>query len=367
MIANVNSSLKESEIDNALHRHNTATLAAITLGVVDSLENGLDEIAEHETSIDMALGKREDRRTSSDGSSSNFSDSPGTTSPTSKVEPDTPDAVSPDCGESMAEKELLSPDPETPHEMTPDPEEAMEMEMEETVNSSEDGIDGKSVVTTVVTVAVSTQGSSPDQLEGEDAGKANGTQEDREENGQKEEEEDNIKGNRARSSSSTQILVTDHENTTLSVNLNAYDSDDTLSDEESHEDLLENENKTATENGPAENVTAEKIPSPQHSPVIAIKEDRTGSGSSHGSNASSGSNGMSKLTAPENQRRRSKLLVLCLFCLFPFPPYPSSSNSRGLAFILLPCSFLFPLTMMGWLDLAMRFIFFVCLTFLMQV
>lgn len=310
MIADVNRSLKESEIEDVLHRHNTATLAAISLGVPDPLENGLDEEAEPETSIDMVIGKRDFH---SDDSSSSFSDTPAT-SPTPDVISPTPDAESPEPDESIAAvKELLSPDPMTPHEMTPDPDEATEMEMEETVDSSENGSDGKAVVTTVVTVAVETKGSSPDLERGREV--AGSTQEDREEDNE-EEEELNIE--RGRSSSSTQILVTDHENTTLSVNLNAYDSDSTLSDEESHDDLLEvvengtaedhgetAENSETAENGTME--TLEKPPSPKQSPVIAIKEDRTGSGSSHGSNASNGSNEVSRLAAPENQKRRSKL------------------------------------------------------------
>lgn len=306
MITSVNSSLKETAATDALQRHNTATLAAISLGAAHQpQENGLDsnEETEHETSIDLILGQRGGHPVSSDDSSSCMSGTPEATSP--KVVSPEPDATMSPAPEGTVERKLeeklLSPEPVSP-DMTPDPEEAIEMEMEEKV---ENHGDGEATVTTMVTVACSSQGDSPDmereEVEGGEAVKAKGTQE------EEEEQEEGLPvcgGERGRSSSSTQILVTDHENTTLSVNLNCYDSDNTLSDEESREDLSEEEEKEEAKKTPSPQHSPKL--SPQHSPVITIKEDRTGSGSSHSSNASNGSTGASKVTGlPAPDQRRS--------------------------------------------------------------
>ena len=333
MISNVNSSLKEDDIE-ALRRLNTATLAAISLASDHTAqENGFteEEAADAETSIDMILGERE---TEDDTSSSGFSGTPEAASPTSKSPEPRVDAnpeevpLSPEPEEEIVLKHvtqdtmtggttrantadnLQTPEPVTP-DMTPGPEDATEMEVEEAVNSSMNGDTGKTTVMTMVTVACSSHGGSPDEeRRGEvEAVMVNGVHE-KEGEEEEEEGEDEMSGEmRGRSSSSTQILVTDHENTTFSVNLSGYDSDNTLSGEESHDQLSE-----LTENGVDNEISLSPKSSPKGSPKIVIKEDRTGSRSSRDSNASSnasstGSDEAKRLAAPENQRRRCKLML----------------------------------------------------------
>ena len=313
MITNVHSSLKESELNSLavdLKRHDTATQAAISLVGV-AKENGLEDLDEEEgepeTSIDTILGvrdleKEEDEpetsidailgvkdHPSEDDSSSCFSATPEPTEP-----------VSP---------KLFSPDPVTPKDMSPDPEDATVMETEETVKHDENGT-GETTVMTMVTVACSSQGNSP-VMGRKDEERREGAEVN--EVGDADDEEHLTDGlsngeNRGRSTSSTQILVTDSENTTMSITLNGYDSDDTISNEESHEELPDV--PELVENGTTEE---EEKPKPPVITVKETKEGRTDSSSSHGSNASNGSgNEASKLAAPENQRRRCEFAVsLC--------------------------------------------------------
>ena len=286
VITSVNSSLVLEP--NMLTRLNTATQAALSLGNMDKPpENGADVSREEpETSIDLILGKQEDiSRDGEDDSSSCLSSTP---------EPVTPD--------------LVSPDPITPNTMSPDPEDAMEMETNQTVENEGDGDNGETTVTTTVTVECSNNsqespGSSPalvrqeaeEEEEGEGEGKGEGEGEkpttvlvngEEEEIGEDDTEENDA--NRMRSTSSTQILVSDHENVTLSVNLNGYDSDNTLSDEESHAELPELLKDNADESPP-----------PVATPTIAIKEERTGSTDT--TNDKEDSNGRDESASKEGQ------------------------------------------------------------------
>jgi hypothetical protein len=365
VISSVNSSIQgAAEFD--VVRHNTATLAALALASSWSEadtphENGVgegEEVVEPETSIDTILGKRVSTSSSTYGGTPE-TDSPAPKSPelNSEEEKAGEEEVGEEASEEKTEegvpteqvvltqdpeetilspvpeetilspvpeeditlkhttvetatdpdnatKEFLSPEPMTP-DMSPGPEEATEMEVEESVKSS----DTEAVtITTTVTVVCPSQGNSPvlerkdepdvtnnsDEGEGKEEGEGKSEDEGKSEGEEKGEEvTPSIK---ERYTSSTQILVTDHEEATLSVNLNAYDSDDTLSDEESHDNLpgLDDE---------------EKSPSPKLSPPIKIKEDRTGSGSSHGSNASSTESNEAAKLAVANQRRRCEFIV----------------------------------------------------------
>lgn len=364
MISNVNSSLKEADIE-ARGRHNTATLAAISLASDHTpRDSGIEEEevpVDVETSIDMILGERE-----------NVSDSSGTpdaASPTSKSpEPLVSDTTSQEETESQEEKaaeqdtvdkkpeelplnimspepeeeeivlkpvmqdtmtegttradNFLSPEPVTP-DMSPGPDEAAEMDVEEAVESSRNGDTGNTTVMTTVTVACSSHGGSPDEerrkvgeavmVNGVDEGKEKEEVEKEEGDKKGEKEEDEMSGEkRERSSSSTQILVTDHENTTFSVNLSGYDSDNTQSGEESHTQLPQL-TENGVDNSPKGSPKSSPKGSPNGSPKIVIKEDRIGSRSSHNSNASSdssiGSSEGARLAAPGNQRRRCKLML----------------------------------------------------------
>ncbi len=371
MISSVNSSLRETDSPSRLSRLNTATMAAISLEVDDEPDN---EEAEPETSIDLMLGERE----SEDDSSSYLSTTPevcspdlNSSSPDQTLAPEAGDSVqnpssleaqnsaqnpsSVDAGDSVqnpssqeaddsvlkrSSEKQLSTDPMTPNTMSPEPEDATLMETNEMVRENSVDWEGGPSVTTVVTVACSSQNSSPMLDRRED-----GREEDKREEEGREEDVALVNGTpegeegadslhnmveeekRGHSTSSTQILLIDNEHTTLSVNLSNYDSDNTLSDEESHaelpeEDLLENGEKNGEKgemngekgemkgdkNGEkgeekGENKWAlEKSPSgsPPKSPLIAIKEDRTGSRSSSDSSEDS------KLSTPTDKRRKSK-------------------------------------------------------------
>lgn len=292
LIANVNSSLKDTESGFA-KRHNTATLAALTLGDMNHVhENGPSSENGHdpETSIDLILGKREVPASSGDDSSGCLST--------------TPDCLSPAL-------------------MSPEPLEATEMETKETVKTSENG-EGDATVTTSVTVACAgssqeSAGNSPmcerkekTDMEGEKSIETEGEKKvetvekeaDKEEEKKTEGEERSDSpasdDTRGRSCSSTQILVSDtNQNVTLSVNLNNYDSDNTLSDEESHTDLptLDSNETSEVEKSPS------PFSSPSKSPIITIKEDRTGASSSSSSSSISSNGSAEKLSPPSDKRK----------------------------------------------------------------
>lgn len=264
----VSSSLQDDT--GILSRHDTATLAAITLStsMEHHEENGLlaEDKEQVETNIDLILGKQDEvPHSSEDDSGSCFS---------------------------------ATPEPVTPNMMSPEPEEATEMETKETVENG-NVVDGEMTITTTVTVACSSNSNSQESAENSPSfarKEKTPTPEDK-------EPEDSLQANgetRGRSTSSTQVLINDtDEHVTLSVNLNNYDSDNTLSDEESHTELPQLSG-------------SEKSPSPASPPKspITIKEDRTGtSPTTNGDTTANGSpttNG--ELVPPTNQRRRSELL-----------------------------------------------------------
>lgn len=258
-------SLKDSSLHDDtgfLSRHDTACMAAVSLST--SMEhteaNGfvMEDKEDIETSIDQILGKQDEvPHSSEDDSGSHFS---------------------------------TTPEPVTPNMMSPEPEDATEMETNEIVENG-NIVDGEMTVTTTVTVACSSNSNSQESAE-------NSPLLDRKENTptpEEKEEESSLQANgemRARSTSSTQVLINDtDERVTLSVNLNNYDSDNTLSDEESHTQLPQVSD-------------SDKSPSPPRSPPIKVKEDRTGSPTANGDVTT---NGEDKLAPPTQQRRRSEL------------------------------------------------------------
>lgn len=331
-------SLQSDITPTPIVRHDTATMAALSLGKEEETPhepklNGVEEEddEEHETHIDSIFGKQENSEE-----------------------------------ESTSEVSSTS----TPF-MSPEPEDAKEMETVTNVVENGEREEGQeALVTTTVTVACPSNNSSPVLAKregGERAGEEGEKKEGNDEGEDKKEEEEGNDGSpslttgKPRTASSTQILLNDQEDSTrLSVNLTGYDSDDTLSDEESHMDLkgLQDEgSEERKENGVTyeppipyakkeesgspssspsrspviaikedrtgkgspspprspevkkEGKTESKAsPSPPRSPVIGIKEDRTGKGSTHSrdSKDSQGSDDMARLSPPENKKRSSK-------------------------------------------------------------
>ncbi len=289
VITSVNSSLKDIN-PTLITRRDTATLAALSLSHDGERQNGEHRIGlgedeeEHETNIDSIFGKQE--TSSEDDSSSGLS---STSTPT--------------------------------HLMSPEPTDATEMELTEKVENEESTF-GDAVVTTTVTVACTrSQECSPKP--------GAKTQPER---GEEEcTDTPTLTTDRPRTCSSTQILLNDQDqNVTLSVNLNGYDSDDTLSDEDSHPDLqtLQSEDFNNTQETKEssnefkgeppikyaeqkENGVSKTPPSasPPRSPIIEIKEDRSGKGSTS-SKGSHSSDEMSRLSPPTDKKRSSKLLYL---------------------------------------------------------
>ena len=279
MVTSLNNSLKESE-EVSLKRHYTATMAAISLGVTENgHENGLPEEEREEesveTSIDTILGKQ------------------------IEVPPSSED----DSGSCLS----TTPEAITPSMLSPEPEDATELEVEEKVENG-DIVEGELTVTTTVMVSCSPRATPTLERKGEEseekntptpaAAVAENEKGEGEKEGEKEKETNSSttsssssspEGSRARSCSSTQILVSNKDHTTLSVNLNNYDSDNTLSDEESHPELPTPPSE--------EDRKSDKSPSPPLG-AITIKEDRTGS--------PNGEDG-ARLSPPTNGRRRSEL------------------------------------------------------------
>ena len=312
----VTKSLIKDDHTGILTRHDTATLAAITLSSSPDLpeENGLDK-EDSETNIDLILGKQEVSSEEGGGSRLNSLtpeidelNSP-TPEPSTDEQPKEPAEEQPkesakeqpkeqppsepssedvavknatseptsdeQSGNTTSEQEpepetnghlrgSSTPEPVTPDVMSPEPEDATEMEITETVENKEDEADGETMVTTSVTVSCSSSSTENSPALDRKSVEKTPTPEDNE-----DEDPDSLASNgatRGRSCSSTQILINDTEDhVTLSVNLNTYDSDNTLSDEESHADLPQLE-------------TEEEKPSasPPKTPPIIIKEDRTG-------------------------------------------------------------------------------------------
>ena len=252
VITSVNSSLKDLP-PTLITRHDTATLAALSLGKEGEAppehpQNGFDEEDEeaHETNIDSIFGKQEN---SEDESTSGLS---STSTPT----------------------QLMSPEPDDATEM-------------ETTEVGENGECTEGVVTTSVTVACSSNSQESSPILG--AKERGGKKEEEEKRSEGKDNSPTLTTGKPRTCSSTQILLNDCEDhVTLSVNLNGYDSDDTLSDEESHENLENLQAEDFKQNGVTyeppipyakANGADQLSPSPPRSPVIGIKEDRTGKAS----------------------------------------------------------------------------------------
>lgn len=329
------SSLSASTEHFLSQRHNTATLAAISL-----VENEVDENEEQEeTSIDAILGVR-------NLSPSEDLSSTGASSP----DPD-PDAVDSDTRSSVHSPEetetgtgMDNDKNNTRTETSSDDNTGMgtlsddrtgtemgtssnstetgtavessgpaEMATEETTECSQSA-DGETTVITSVTVPIHGE-ESAENSPGREKKMEN-------ENGRSQDGQDHLTEGEGRldkeKSRSTEVLINDvDENSTITVtlNLNGYDSDDTLSDEESHEDLAHVDNTSSKSSSPPA-APAGGEASPKGSPpakressspsnsspksslsTIIIKEDRTGSNES-----------MDKLTPPTDQRRRCKSL-----------------------------------------------------------
>ena len=198
MITSVNSSLKGTY---PAIRHDAT--------IDQPLENGVEN-GDTETSIDTILGTQNDRASSSEEGSVHR--------PSSTPEP------------NLKNTELgdIHDDNTTPI-VSPETDKRTELAQSESVENSKTS-KGKTTVMTCVTVVCNSTETSPTS-----------------ERKTKEEEEVNDSETRERSSSSTQVLVDQEGTVTFSVNLDGYETDDTLSGEESHIDLEELQTKTKEE------------------------------------------------------------------------------------------------------------------------
>ncbi len=302
MAASVSGSLKGIE-GMLKERHNTATMAALSLQIDECLENGTDDTfetnidtllleEEEEVSIDIVLGTQENENKSSEEGS-----------------------VSTDSNSGMGSP--LSDGLNSPMPVETDKNGSEQLDSLETVRKSESE-EGGVTVTTSVTVSCSsleeyaTKTAENGTAASEDSSSQNGGGEKGqvEVNGQTEETQ-------ARTCTSTQVLISD-TTPTISVNLTNYDSDDTLSGEESVQNINDAK-KVAEQNGRSETTLAtggsETPPATTGESTIGnitVKEDRTGS------NSSAGSNNSAELTPPQSTRRRCKLLSLLMLNLFDF-------------------------------------------------
>ena len=161
---------------------------------------------------------------------------------------------------------------------------------------------GEEAVTTSVTVSCSSLG-------GPFKTRENGTTTESKQNSQKESKDDDKleeQMEKPRKVSSSQVLIGAKENS-ISVDLSNYDSDDTLSGEESvtNLDLLEMEEyEGRKEKDPAQNegMNAPATAGESTAISITVKEDRTG-------NNAATSNTSSKVTLPQATRRKCKIII----------------------------------------------------------
>ena len=263
----MNSSLKDMQ-PVSIGRHDTATLAALSVST-SGTENGLGD--ERETSIDDVIRNEDEEIDDILGDHKNTT------------------ASSSDDAGSSQEVSRSS----TPHHNPVSSEPRDEMATNESVESSQN-IDGKTTVTTTVTVTCSTE-NSPTIGRKEEKEEGSGPVISKEEKEEKGEVGDVPTATietvevRERSSSSTQVLVSDSDgNTSISVNLNSYDSDDTLSDEESHADLEPIGDKKEEE--------LEEVPAITIESTNSVKKNRSES-------SGSSNEGSPKLSLPESRRR----------------------------------------------------------------
>jgi len=286
LASSVTGSLKN--IENVMkQRHNTATMAVLSLHIDESLENGADDDAfetnidtvledDKESSIDAVLGMQENTNRSSEEASSQSTDS------NSRVA-------------SPLSDDTASPMP-TASEVGSN---STQLESHEVIRKSESD-DGEVTVTSVTVSCTSLDGyakvteNGDDDLEKESNRKDKGAESSSQSEGEDEEK-------KMRTTTSTQVLIRD-EMPTISVNLSNYDSDDTLSDEESVQNLDaivdSNEEKPPVQNGGEAN-SAPATTGESTISKITVKEDRTGSNAS--------ADETSTLKTPEVTRRRCEL------------------------------------------------------------
>lgn len=300
-------------------RHNTATMAALALCIDETVECSTED--EPETSIDVIIGDMENTSKYCNGHSDNtrIDDVLGAQEDWSKSSEDgsmstdsTSRVTSP--ASDMTSPFLLEPEqaPSTPSSLdTPqeEVEEATQLESRESIRKSQDD-NGKDTVTTSVTVSCTSLDSfsSPKTEERSNHGENGEVREGEIEKVTKNDlsVQPEEEGRRSRTCSSTQVLIND-DPSTISVTLNNYDSDDTLSEEESHTDLTVAEEKDDEESAAkGEETKGTSDPAPERSSlgIITVKEDRTGSSSSTSSNDSP------TLKAPVVTRRRCKSVTL---------------------------------------------------------
>ena len=305
MAASVTGSLKG--IDGMLReRHNTATMAALSIHIEESLENGADDASETnidslfaieeledeqpETSIDVLLGVQENGNKSSEEGSVSTDSNSRVTSPMSDISGPMHDISGPMHVESERDSET------------------QQLESQESIRTSHNE-EGEETVTTSVTVSCS---SLDRYFKTEENGTASESEQSGRENGQEESKKDDeleVELEKPKKVSSTQILISD-EATTVSVNLANYDSDDTLSEEESMENLdslvkqAEEEEEEEKKNECTQNEGTDVPATAGESTIssITVKEDRTG-------NSAAESNDSSKLSPPQSTRRRCKCPV----------------------------------------------------------
>ena len=301
MASSVTGSLKNIE-EVMKQRHNTATMAVLSLHIDESLEDGTDDDAfetnidtvldsRRDSSIDVVLGVQENTNGSSEEASSLSTDS------NSRV-------ASPLSDEAAATPSPVPMASEVGSNST-------QLESREVIRMSESD-SGEVTVTTVTVSCTSLDGLVKEENGDKDSAKENDGQSGGSESSSQSGEEEGG-GKKMRTVTSTQILITD-ATPTISVNLSNYDSDDTLSDEESMQNLdtLSKDEETPppppVQNGDeANNAPAPATAGESTISTITVKEDRTGSSSSAGSDETS------TLKAPDVTRRRCELqeLVAC--------------------------------------------------------